>query len=377
MVRLSRSTRQGLVLAVGAGAILWLLYAVRGVLLPFGAALFLVYVTEPLIDRMERRQVPRVVAILVIYAVLVGVAWVAVVYFWPTITWEAERAVSSLPERLAEARKVAQRLVALGRNRRLPLLAVEALTALTAELERAVAQVGRRAVTTTLSVFSHLALLLLAPVISFYLSRDLPALRQGILRLLPSDGRGELRHLLTEVNRVLGGYVRGQLVISAFVGVTTWVGLAALGIPYALLIGALAGLFDIVPYFGPVIGAVPAVVLALDRSPWTALYTVGLFLVIHQLEGAILVPRIMGTRVGLHPVLVIFALLAGGQLFGFGGMLLAVPAAAVARVVLQFAFRRWLPEEQPDSGASAGGDGIARGESENDQPERVSPPPSR
>lgn len=377
MARLSRSTRQGLLLAVAAGAVLWLLYAVRGVLLPFGAALFLVYLTEPLIDRMEQRLVPRVVAILVIYAVLLGVAWVAVVYFWPTVTWEAERAVSSLPERLTEVRRVAEQLITLGRNRRLPLLAMEALSALTAELQRSVAQVGRRAVSATLSAFSHLALLALAPVISFYLSRDWPALRRGILRLLPPEGRGEVRRLLAEVNEVLGGYVRGQLVISAFVGVTTWVGLTVLGIPYALLIGVLAGLFDIVPYFGPVIGAGPAVFLALDRSPLTALYVVGLFLVIHQLEGAILVPRIMGSRVGLHPVLVIFALLAGGQLFGLGGMLLAVPAAAVGRVILQFAFAHWFPEDRTGQTPPSGEGEATPGEHGNEQPEPVSPASSR
>lgn len=351
MFRLSRSTWQGIFLAVGGGALLWLLYAVREVLLPFGAALFLVYLTEPLIARMEQRQVPRVVAILAVYAVLFGLLWVAAVYLWPILMTEAERALATFPARLGELRALAERLAALGRRRRLPAIWAAMLTTLAGEMQQAVAELGRRAVATTFSLFSRVVLLLLAPVISFYVSRDLPALRRDLPKLFPPSGRGEASQLLREVNAVLGGYVRGQIVISSFVGLSVWIGLAFLGISYAALIGFIAGLFDIIPYFGPLIGAIPAVALALSQSAWTAVSVVLLFLVIHQFEGLILVPRVMGSRVGLHPVVVIFVLLAGGSLFGLGGMLLGVPVAAVARVVIQFFLRKWLggqEKEQPE-----------------------------
>jgi predicted PurR-regulated permease PerM len=356
--RLSRSTWQGVILAVGTGALLWLLYAVREVLLPFGAALFLVYLTEPLLVRLEQRQVPRVVAILVVYAAFFGLVWLVAVYLWPLLVVEAERAFELLAARLDEVRALAAQLAALGRDHRLPAMAAAVLTGLTEEVERMVADAGRRAVATTLSVFSRLALLLLAPVIAFYLSRDLPAFRRDLPRLFPPSGRGEARQLLREVNAVLGGYVRGQLVISSFVGFTVWIGLALLGLPYAALIGLLAGLFDVIPYFGPVIGAIPAVALALGQSAWTAASVILLFVAVHQFEGLVLVPRIMGRRVGLHPVVVIFVLLAGGHLFGLGGMLLGVPVAAVARVILRFFLHRWLgregnkpPEPLPEGGA--------------------------
>ncbi|MDI6869994.1 MAG: AI-2E family transporter [Bacillota bacterium] len=363
---MSRSTWQVILLLVGAGALVWLLYAVRGVLLPFGAALFLVYLTEPLIVRMEQRQAPRVVAILAVYAMLFGLVWVAVAYFWPIVAGEAERALANLPTRTAELRRLAERLVAMGRNRRLPAHVAAVLTVLAEETQRTVAQLGRRAVSLTLSLFSRMALLLLAPVISFYLSRDLPALRRGLLKLFPPSGRGEARQLLSQVNAVLGGYVRGQLVISSFVGLAVWLGLALLGIPYAALIGVIAGLFDVIPYFGPVIGAVPAVLLALGRSAWTAVTVVLLFVAIHQFEGLILVPRIMGSRVGLHPVVVIFVLLAGGHLFGLGGMLLGVPVAAVARVVLRFGLRRWLGGGEDGQGEQPPARGVVE---EKKQPE--------
>lgn len=360
MVRLSRSTWQKIFLTVGAGLFLWLLYAVRGVLLPFGAALFLVYVTEPLITRMERRQVPRVVALVVVYAALLGLVWVAVVYLWPRASGEANRALANFPARTAQVRALARRLVAMGRSRRVPAVAAAALTALVQEIDGVVADVGRRAVALTLAVFSRLALLLLSPVIAFYLSKDLPALRRWLITLFPPSGRGAARRLFSDVNAVLGGYVRGQFVISSFVGLTTWLGLELLGIPYALLIGLLSGLVDIIPYFGPVIGAIPAVLLGLSRSVWTAGYVTLLFLGIHQLEGAILVPRIMGNRVGLHPVVVIFVLLAGGHLFGFAGMILGVPVAAVLRVVLQHALERWRAGGSPGEGGKGRENGSER-----------------
>lgn len=353
MPRLSRSTWQGILLAAGAVMLFGVLYAVREVLLPFGAGLFLVYLIEPLVRRMERRQVPRVVAILVVYAFLLGLIWVGAVYLWPMAASEAERALATVPARVADARLMAERLASLGRNGRMPSFVAAALNSLAEEVQQAVTRLGRRLVTLTLSFFSRVALLLLAPVVSFYVSRDLPAMRRSLLRLFPPSERWEAGQLLSEVNSVLGGYIRGQLVISSFVGLATWVGLTALGIPYALLIGTLAGLFDIIPYFGPVIGAVPAVALALADSAWKAGYVTLLFLGIHQFEGAVLVPRVMGSRVGLHPVVVIFVILAGGHLFGFFGMLLGVPLAAVARVVLRFALRRWLEGAPAEPGGQA------------------------
>ncbi|MGE5508960.1 MAG: AI-2E family transporter [Chitinophagales bacterium] len=341
MSPVSRHLRLGIILTLGLAGLLWLLFLVRGVLLPFAAGLFLVYLTEPVVEQMERRQVPRLVALIVIYAGLAAVVWVSIVYLWPILAAETNRILRSVPERAAELRILAQRLLSSGRNQRLPALASATLTGLAAELQRWAAQAGRYVVVATLSLFSKAALLLLAPVIAFYASHDLPRWRRRVLALWPATGREELRALFHEVNAVLGGYLRGQLLISCFVGLGTWAGLALLGIPYSLLIGLVAGITDIIPYFGPLIGLVPAAVLGFARSTLTGVYVIVLFFVIHQVEGGVLVPRIMGHRVGLHPLVVIFVLLAGGQLFGVVGMVLGVPAAAVARVLLAHA-ARWL-----------------------------------
>jgi len=150
--------------------------------------------------------------------------------------------------------------------------------------------------------------------------------------------------LCSRVNKVVGRFVRGQLIVSVVVGGLVALGLSLLGVRYALFLGVLAGLFDIIPYFGPVLGAIPALVLAFLRDPLTALWTLLMFVAVQQLEGSVLSPKIVGEQVGLHPLTVIFSVLAGGELLGVTGMLLAVPAAATVKVTAGFIGEKLMAE---------------------------------
>jgi len=145
--------------------------------------------------------------------------------------------------------------------------------------------------------------------------------------------RKDVLDLGRKVNHVVSGFLRGQLIVSCIVGILVASCLSLLGVKYAIIVGIFAGLADIIPYFGPLISAVPAVALALTVSPWTALWVVILLIAIQQFEGSVLSPKIVGDRVGLHPLTVIFAVLAGGELMGILGMLMAVPVAATVKVV--------------------------------------------
>jgi predicted PurR-regulated permease PerM len=136
----------------------------------------------------------------------------------------------------------------------------------------------------------------------------------------------------------LGSFIRGYFLVAAIVGGLTAIAMALLGLEFALMLGIFAGLAELIPYFGPVIGAVPAIGLAVLQSKWLAAKVALAFFVIHQLEGNIISPKILGDKVGLHPLMVIFSLMAGGELYGLAGMLLAVPVAAVLRVVVVFVY---------------------------------------
>ena len=163
---------------------------------------------------------------------------------------------------------------------------------------------------------------------------DLKTIKACVYRVFPRDSKSEWWDLMDSLDAVLNGFVRGQVIIAVLVGLMSALALTILGVRFALILGLIAGVFELVPYFGPVLGALPAVSLALLESPLLALKVTVAFIVIQQVESAILSPKIMGDRVGLHPVAVILAVLVGGHLFGFWGIVLAVPGAALAKVLL-------------------------------------------
>jgi predicted PurR-regulated permease PerM len=188
---------------------------------------------------------------------------------------------------------------------------------------------------------------LLALVISFYLLLDGPTVRRRLLDLVPAGHREQALFLEESAGRVLGGYLRGQLVMAATIGAIAGLGCWLLGLPYALVLGVLAGLFELVPMFGPILSAVPAVLVALFLPFPTVLWVVLFFFAVQQVESNILGPRITGHAVGLHPLGALFALLAGLQLAGVLGALFAVPVAGILWVLVAAAYRGGVAEPPP------------------------------
>jgi predicted PurR-regulated permease PerM len=179
----------------------------------------------------------------------------------------------------------------------------------------------------------------LALVISLYLLVDGPGLRARSMLLVPAQYRGKVRFLEDNATRVLAGYLRAQFVLALIVGAATGVGMALLGLPYAIVLGVLAGLFELVPMFGPILSAVPAVLVALFLPFPTVVWVLLFFLLVQQVENNVLAPRLSGHAVGLHPLGAMFALLAGFQLAGLLGGLFAVPVAGVVWVLLSAGYR--------------------------------------
>jgi predicted PurR-regulated permease PerM len=212
-------------------------------------------------------------------------------------------------------------------------------------LEASGAEVLGHLVGTVAEVGALLADALLALVISFYLLLDGPRLRRRSRALIPAAHRDKALFVEENVAQVLGGYLRGQWVMAVTVGVVAGVGCGLLGLPYAVVIGVLAGLFELVPMFGPVLSAAPAVLVALFLPFPTVLWVLLFFFAVQQLESNILGPRITGHAVGLHPLGALFALLVGFQLAGILGGLFAVPVAGILWVLIAAAYRNVV--EQP------------------------------
>lgn len=331
-----RSVSRGIWWALIFAGILFFLYRVRTVLTPFLFAILLAYILYPLVVAVESRGASRVAAIFLVYA-FCGVALGIVFYLTlPNLLRELEEMARKLPHQAVQLEELGQDAVGIFRRVELPTTIQEAVDNLLARVQQALERLAGRVMQILLDLFANIVSLLISPVLAFYLLRDHQAMRERALRYVPARYRGDAQYVLREVNVALNGFFRGQLWICLFVGLFIYGGLALLKIPYALFIGLLAGLFDIIPYFGPVLGFLPAAALALSQSPLTVLWVLLLFIAANQIENSLISPWLIGDRVGLHPLVVIFAVLVGGYLMGILGLLIAVPVAAIGRVLLDF-----------------------------------------
>ena len=191
--------------------------------------------------------------------------------------------------------------------------------------------------------------LFLVPILTFYLLRDWDSILAHVAALIPADQRDMVVDLAKETDEVLGAFLRGQVLVMLALSVIYALGLKLVGLEFAIAIGVVSGLVSFVPYLGFVFGiAIASLTVVLEPEPlWKLAGVVATFSIAQMLEGSLLTPKLVGDRIGLHPVLIIFAVAAGGQLFGFFGILLALPAAAVLSVLVRFAYHRYL-REHPD-----------------------------
>ena len=184
----------------------------------------------------------------------------------------------------------------------------------------------------TIGLFSNLSSFILGPVIGFYILKDIDKIK-NTAKYLKEPYKEKIIWLLKTIDATLGRYIRSQLIICVIVTFLTTVALYIIGVDFAILIGIVAGVANIIPYFGPIIGAVPAVIIAILKYPHKVIWIIIAMIIIHQLESIIISPHIVGESVGIHPITVIFSLLVGGTFFGFWGLILAVPIAALIKLL--------------------------------------------
>lgn len=321
-------------------AFAYLLYRVRGILSPFVLAGVITYVLEPPVRAIERRGFPRVLAILFIYLLVIAGAALTIAWVVPSALSELNLLAQSLPNYTQQLQRLGLGLQSFYARLALPESVRATLDLSIRNAESEVLRVIGETITGIIGAASWLPGLLLAPFLAFYALKDLAVIRAGFVRSLPRESRSEVMAVLSGIDAVLSRFLRGQLILSAIIGAAFAFGLRLLGLPFWVIIGIFAAFAEVIPYFGPVIGATPAVAIALTRSPSLALKVVILFAVIQEVENVVLAPKIMGDSIGLHPLWVFFAILAGGELAGFWGLLLAVPTAGVLRVVGAYAVRK-------------------------------------
>jgi predicted PurR-regulated permease PerM len=339
-----RPPTQRVGLLVGAAVVVGIaLYLGREALSPFIVGLMLVYLLDPAVERLSRLRVPRWSVILLVYAAVVVVVSQAVAFTIRPLVEQIRTFIADLPGFLA-------RLDALYRDLDIPPQLREAVDHWLAQVQQGGGidpGVLLPFVNVTAGLVSALFGYIIIPVWVFYLLKDRPQLTEAFDRSLPAEWSTDIWNVIRIVERVFSQWVRGQLILGVSVGVATFLGLMLLGTTidpifsrFALLLSIIAGVLELLPIIGPIIAAIPAILLAATAGPQQALAALVLYTVVQQLENNILVPKIQGDAVQLHPGAVMFALVMGGAIYGLLGAILALPITAAGRDVYRYLFRR-------------------------------------
>lgn len=318
------------------------------VLTPFLIAAFLAYMADPMADRLEKRGLSRTLATVIVFSVLMLFLLLLMLILIPLIEGQIRTFITNLPGYIAWLQNELVPIV----QRRLGLEQAQfdfdsVRQAIVQNWQRAggiVANILRSVSNSGMAILGWMVNLALIPIVTFYLLRDWDTLMAQLRSLLPMRLEPTVVRLAKQSDEVLGAFLRGQLLVMLGLGVIYTTGLWIIGLDLALLIGMLAGLVSFVPYLGFFVGFIVAGIAAVVQfqEALPLVYVLIVFSVGQLIEGYLLTPRLVGERIGLHPVAVIFAVLAGGQLFGFFGIMLALPIAAVVRVLLAYAHERYV-----------------------------------
>ena len=326
----------------------WLMYLLAPILTPFIAAALLAYVGDPLADRLQKFKLPRTLAVVAVFVLTFLTLGLLILLIVPLIRNQVGALLSALPVIGAQVEQVWLPWIAgfldieLGEDVGIgPFLArySEMAGNWGGKVLMGVAESGGALAAAVISLF-------LVPILTFYMLRDWDLIIARVGALVPISQRDTIFGLVREADDMLGAFLRGQLLVMMALAVIYSAGLGLVGLKFAVAIGVVSGLVSFVPYLGLVFGVLLAsLTVVLEPDPlWRLVGVFATFTIAQVIEGSILTPKLVGDRIGLHPVLVIFAVAAGGQLFGFFGILLALPVAAVLSVVVRYAYTTYLKE---------------------------------
>jgi len=327
---------------IAAALFFVLLWLLGDVMLPFIVGGALAYFLDPVADRMERLGISRIWATVIITLVAFMIVLLLVLSVFPLLFQQLAALINAAPD---IARQLQTFLV-----ERFPDLADETstmrttLASIAETIQSRGGELAQSVITSALGVISAVVFIVVVPVVAFYLLMDWDRMTARIDALLPRDHAPAIRKIAADVNTVMAGFVRGQLTVCVLLGTFYSVALMLAGLQFGLVVGAIAGAITFIPYVGSLVGGLLALGLALFQfwGDWVSIGIIAAIFFIGQfIEGNILTPKLVGESVGLHPVWLLFALSAFGSIFGFVGLLVAVPVAASIGVLLRFAIDQY------------------------------------
>ena len=334
----------------------WMFYVAKSALLPYIIGLVVAYLVLPLVNFLDRRMpsllrdrhLARPLSIMIVYLIVILFIAGIFAFLIPPVVEQGQVLWKQMPQLAAKGRALGTEW--FGRYQEaIPLEIQERIQSNLEKLAGTIGQALQEGSTRTVSVISNTVGfflgILVIPFWLFYILNDEAKVRESALDLIPDRIEPDLLNIFRITDDIFSAYIRGQLILCLFIGVLATIGLLIVGVDFALLLGLIAGAFEIFPFVGPILGAIPALIVAALQSPMTALWTLVVFIIIQQIENLFLAPRIAGESVKLHPALVMVVLVVGNEALGLWGMLLAVPLAAVIRDVFKYLYLRFSDEK--------------------------------
>ena len=285
----------------------------------FAAAL--AYLFNPIIDYLEKKNIKRFAGVLLLYLGIIGLVFILAFLVIPKSGTEIRRLASDFPIYIEKASSMVDKMYLVG-------------------IESMVVNGLKTFIGTIIATFSKVVSLVLTPILTLYFLVDKDYFAEKAMNIIPSKYRNDSRKLLREIDDSLSKFVRGKMIMAAYVGLATSITLLILGVDFAIVIGFITGFADIIPYIGPLLGFIPAVFFAFLSNPIKAIWVSLFFLFIQWAENNILAPKIIGETIGIHPIIVLLSIIVGGGVFGVLGMILSVPVVVVFMIVFEFVKER-------------------------------------
>lgn len=305
---------------------------IKAVLAPFVAALIMAYLLHPLVNLLVKRRVPRGAAVGLVFAAFVAIITVAVINLAPIFERQLASWMDQWPSWIASWQNW---LDQIQENRTLPEAVQTALQRAQQRLETNISAKLSQWIEQIDEAVNVLFIIFILPFIVFYMLKDFPVFEKMALKWLPRHYRKKTLVTIQEVDRELGKFIRSQITVGIIVGMLALIGYSIIGLPYPLILASLVAITNIIPLIGPLLGAIPAVLIGATISWKLALFTIAINFLVQMIEGQVLSPLVVSRSTLLHPLLILLILAIGGQLFGFIGLLLAVPVALVIRTIWQ------------------------------------------
>jgi predicted PurR-regulated permease PerM len=302
-------------------ALVWLAIELNGILIIFFISFIIMAALSPFSDFLIRKRIPNTLSVIITYLIAIAVLVLIIFPLIPFFASQIQLLFNNFPKYINEVAKIFNQQVDVSSIRNV--------------VESDLNSLGKNILSVTGKIFSGVFSTFTVFVISFYLTLQREKLRKQLVALWPEKSREHTLKTIALIENKIGWWLRGQLLLSFTIGLFVWIGLTLLGLPFALPLGVLAGLLEIVPTIGPIVAATPAVIVALSISPGLALTIVIFYILLQMLENQLLVPKIMQQAVGLNPIIVIIGVLTGSKFLGVAGALLAVPFMATVYIIIK------------------------------------------